>query len=82
LKIEDFKLEIAVSAPEGAPQFAMTNDRFSMINGFCFFVSSVSLWLVKKVKSDQAARPISIGPLNGLLHLYAQPINLVVFQGS
>jgi hypothetical protein len=33
-------------------------------------------------KSDQAARPISIGPLNGLLHLYAQPIDLVVFQGS
>ena len=38
--------------------------------------------VVEERKSDQAARPISIGPLNGLLHLYAQPIDLVVFQGS
>ena len=35
-----------------------------------------------KKKSDQASRPISIGPLNGLLQLHAQPINQVVFLGS
>ena len=35
-----------------------------------------------KKESDQASRPISIGPLNGLLRLYAQPINPVVFRGS
>ena len=45
-------------------------------------VLCVSVVTFKERKSDQAARPISIGPLNGLLHLYAQPIDLVVFQGS
>ena len=33
-------------------------------------------------ESDQASRPISIGPLNGLLRLHAQPINPVVCRGS
>jgi hypothetical protein len=36
---------------------------------------------LRKGKSDQAARPISIGPLNRLLGLHAQPINPVVFRG-
>ena len=37
---------------------------------------------LQRQKSDQAARPISIGPLNGLLRLHAQPINPVVCRGS
>ena len=27
-------------------------------------------------------RPISTGPLNTLLHLHAQPINLILYKGS
>ena len=30
----------------------------------------------------QVSRPISTGPLNALPHVYARPINLVVFEGS
>ena len=31
---------------------------------------------------NEAARPISAGLLNTLLHLHIQPINLVVYKGS
>jgi hypothetical protein len=31
---------------------------------------------------NEAARPISAGLLNALLHLHIQPINLVVYKGS
>ena len=31
---------------------------------------------------NEAARPISAGLLNTLLHLHIQPINLVVYNGS
>ena len=46
------------------------------------FQCSEEQWSDRRKESDQASRPISIGPLNGLLQLHAQPINQVVFLGS
>ena len=64
------------------PGMFYNSPRFEIAYDLRFQCSRRNNGVVEERKSDQASRPISIGPLNGLLQLHAQPINQVVFLGS